>query len=563
MRFGAVFALVVLAFAAGVGMMAFVADGEREPHAAPVAVAAPAAQAPRAGERIRSVPPPASGPIDLDLRERLLALPDVASEFDQSAGLYALLAPLDVDALVGLLDYSEIAFAGADYVGATRVIIGRIAEFDPDRAIALAERAIGSTRPEWLASIFHALARIDLDDARARAEKLPALLRPGVAQALIRSRDDLSLAEQATIANSLGLRHVPVGAIQDYGVAWTQAKEMRSPNGRVQRLMQILNQWSEVDPRAALQAAQSERGQFAHHLVSQVVSRWVRREPDAALGWLHAQSWNARTSPQHFQSVYANLAQQDPEAALMWAQTLSGEQRGAALLGVLPQLATLRPEVAFDALDELEGQQRQQLLQQVAMNAAMADPGSLDQVLDRVQGEERDQLLSMAVSMMVHQDPEAAIARLDEVADEDTRQSLARRVVGQWSQQDLDAAVTWVERESADNRPALYQGIAQQWTHNDVEAAYAFARSLSDRDERDAALVGAMNGAYNDADLARRMYDDIGGEEARQGGAWALFNALRNADPAAAERFRLEEGLEAPQPQTRRRGTSTALRITP
>ena len=94
------------------------------------------------------------------------------SDFEQTLGLYELMRDMGPADLLALLDEASL-ISGADYVAATSIIIGRLAELDPQRALDRALETATLAQPAWIHAIFSSWARLDADAAREALDSLP------------------------------------------------------------------------------------------------------------------------------------------------------------------------------------------------------------------------------------------------------------------------------------------------------------------------------------------------------------------------------------------------------
>jgi hypothetical protein len=92
--------------------------------------------------------------------------------------------------------------------------------------------------------------------------------------------------------------------------------------------------------------------------------------------------------------------------------------------------------------------------------------------------------------------------------------------------------------------PAVYSSIFQQWAAYDMDAAIGQLTQIDDPGTRNTAVIGMLGNPYLESDVAHRLYQRVEGIDARRQAAGQIYYNLRESDPRAAERYRVEAGLE-------------------
>ena len=459
----------------------------------------------------------------------LTALADLAgitSEFAQSAALYELAQPLNAEGILALLQRVRIDLDGSDAVAAGSILVGRYAELDFPAALAFVLENGGDVRALWLRSIFHAQARIDLDDAVERAAQLAPNFRQLAGLAILRSNQSLSLAERRSIAQSLGVPQQMVAVAQrDVGQAWQDALAIADPQQRNQTLAAVAATWGRSDPKAALRGSdQISNPTLRMAVQSQLLSLATQADPQAALDWLDAQPEDASRIAL-IQGLVQSLGSTQPDfvnrlmAELPAADRRELEQQSwSQRVGSEPEAAAAWVGTRAEAAGESRGLEAMQLFTMLTLTA----PESIERFVNALPADERARLEPTYIGHLAQQDPEAAAGRLEAITDDQQRQAAAASLVTKWVDSDPDAAQRWLQRQPSADAQKIYRGLGQNGFRSDLTAAEEFARQIrpgSDRDHfneglairhaRQPEVAAEIIGRIRDTDIADRATQSI------------------------------------------------------
>ena len=487
---------------------------------------------------------PETATTTLNVRDQLQVIARTASEFDQSARLYALMSSMDAGAVIELIEDARDILKNRDYVAGSAIMYGRLAELDPTGAIDYALSSNSSAKIDWIRSIFHALARLNVDQAVELIATLPAGFRSVASQALLRSRDDLPYSKRQHIAQQLGTQVPAEVTGGDLHQAWSNALQHPNRQARLRGLANASAQLAMSDPLAAMNLI-SELNELNDRriLQRQVIQIWTRTEPEGAIEWLLEHP--TQTNNQLLASVLGAYAQSDAQAAMQIAESLNGNNRISAMTNVLGPWTRQNTEAALAWLNQqTDSQLRQRSIPTIASSLAAEDFSRVEQWLDALEPEESRLAETYVMLNLGRGNPDAAARQIERIDDNDRRTNMANSLVGQWAREDGNATAQWIEQLSIEDKGALYQQLTQSWVQSDPEKAVRFARNMYRGDERDKALFGAINGAYSDVDLMQKIFSEISDPDLKQQAATSVYFRMLSQDSDRAEAFRLENGLE-------------------
>lgn len=481
-------------------------------------------------------------------------------DFAQTAALYVLAASKDRKGVERLLEEAESIGRGSERHAAMTILYERYAELDPAAALEHMMRREAGLDSNWLYAVFHSWARTDFDGALARAAKLDDEHRAAAGAAIVRSRDDLPATEREALGSKLNLQI----AVRDPSTtdlrspkaaarAWQSALAISDHGKRQSELYTVLRNWARQDPQVAIRAIESlqnrsEREQFLHH----ALQIWAQKEPRAAIDWVLARPASHQRTDL-LGSALGTLVHKEPFAAMAMAERLSRMEQQRITPQLLLNWANNDPRAAAAWLEEQDDPQlHRQAFMMIASTYAERDPDEALRWAATLSGENSQVVMSQVIQRIAQDDPERAGSMISQMDDGALRKSAIAAIAQTWAQSDPRAALAWAAKQSSSEATAdLYSAVFSQWAIYDADAAVSQLNFILDSDTRNAAIRGILDTAYLDPDLVDRLYHRLEGAEARRFAAGRIYYQLREVDPRAAERYRIEAGI----PDQRNDGT--------
>jgi hypothetical protein len=365
----------------------------------------------------------------------------------------------------------------------------------------------------------------------------------------------------------------------DYPAAWRLREGLKVKDIRERFERVLLPFWAELDPRAALAAAQTlapslRPGGKAWDPAVQVLQTWARSEPAAALGWIH------QFVPREFQAsalaaLLPEVARSAPQTALAALAELPARVRNATFKDVLRQWAQVDPAAVAQYTTNLPMvRQRAEAAWSVAAAWSRQDlPASLAWVQSLPAGREQEDGYSGVFVVLSRTDPAQAAALLAAVGrtnaqvcypwasriaenlagadpaaaaewarqlpDARLRQDALQRSFDRWSAHDPGAAAAWAVALPADPaRQDYLERIAAGWAASDSQAAVLWVNGLPAGPEHEAALKGLCNGmAINDPVQAAAFVAKLPAGEVQSQTVAEVVHFWANTDPKAAAQW--------------------------
>ncbi len=507
--------------------------------------------------------------------EQVLALP---TEFAQSEALYVLAGRSDPAGVQQLIfEANRIA---DDHVrrNSLGILFERLAEIDPQSALALAGTEYFQDLPELRDVVWQAWGRRDLDAALTAAGNEAAFFeRNRAAQALYaafgfmgnaitdRIEAALDVAPDRSVRARFIYRKFEQSA--DDAVRWIEALPRSSQ--RAEYISFLAYYLTQTDPdRVATVASLFERRGARDYFQSTADSYVASIDPAAAVERALAAGYSD-ANRSAFMSAIAMLARDDPEAAIAYFDGLQDREVRHYVAGlILDELAHRDPAaaLAWARANEIGADRR---LERTALaRISETDPQlAVAEAMKSGSFSLRVDLLGAVLSQIAGNEPREIAVYLEQVEPASLRDEVATNFIGTWIRSDADAALDWILAQDDVQKQSLLRQASYMLANTDVDtaievlplmdaasrqmlrqqivrqlviersatAAQAFVRQFRgepDFAQLQAGLIGAV--AETDTVLARQLAEEIADAGARDAASALLVSQQAAEDPRAA-----------------------------
>ena len=456
---------------------------------------------------------------------KLAEIVAIADDFERNAALYELIAEADRDLIEQTLRAVDDLPAVPHRADVVRVLYVRYAALDP---VAAADHVLdGERKYSWVAEVFRAWARIDLDGALNRAGSLDPRLGSMLADALLEL--DLTVGERTEVAfrlNAVGkLMARPQSEGETYSDLWERANQAKS--GRRGRIDALAAAWAEEDPDAALTALVSLRDAGLHaDIVDEILAGWLTAQPGEAGLWLARQTpsmWSYSLAT----NSLSRLLEEDVPAALAAAKAFPADDFDDLARRGFGKALEHDFDTALAWLESVEGSSDTGLRQTYAREYGRREPReALDWAMYGEADEaRRPQRVREVFRGIARGDWTRARSLLDVVGDPDSRFEAALVVVGLASADEFnveDSLRLAGSFRSELHRARLTADVFSRWSRAfDVSWFGASAvrgfrgdASYANADKAGDAALGLPSGAVRDAALASVIANVVGWDDA-------------------------------------------------
>ena len=264
---------------------------------------------------------------------------------------------------------------------------------------------------------------------------------------------------------------------------------------------EIFKKWAERDPAAARAMLETRLsggrdGQVETELSKHLMRAWIKKEPDAAMGWLLKQPdeiGNDVVSP-----AFQALSHVDPDKAraLVEAQAdLPGRDEIAATIA--EWWAKTTPDQAMEWAKGLPEKLAGPSVKKAMETWAGKDFPSAKQALEAMSGAAREAALPVLVEHWQKDNWSEAAAFLEQQEAGKGRKEAVGQLIRHWADGDQQAASAWLAKQSAGpERDAGAAALAEEVRGSDPEAAAIWGATLGDARQRQRSLRDTFQAWY-------------------------------------------------------------------
>lgn len=513
--------------------------------------------------------------VELSSVEEIYALP---SAFARSEALYALAGRSDAADVQKLIFAANRIADEVDRIGALRVLFFRLAELDPESALALARTDYFKGVRLFEQTVWSAWGRSDLDAALFAAKTQSTRSHQNTAaQSLFAAFGYMNNETTARIEAELGVEpdrgtrsrflyqmadRSPAEAIayingmprdpkqqeyiwwlayylslQDATAALSYADLFENAADRERYRGMVQNSIAREDPKATIDRILADgslgrsRGEF-----QSAMTALAARDIDAAMQYFDGiRSYEQKQSIGSI--IAAELARKDPVEALMWARANRSGDFPYLEMAVLGKIVETDPQYAFvEAQNVVNPQVRKQLVAGVISHLVQQDPATAIDYLELIEDPVfRNEASSQLVSNWIRRDSAAALDWVLSKDDETVSELLAE---SQWAitRSDIDTAIRLLPRLKPQQQQNWRMQIAQQLAATrSTEEAQAFVRRFEGQpgyEQLQSSVISSL--ARTDTVRARQMADQLTDVKARDTAYVTIIGSVAEQDPRAA-----------------------------
>ena len=398
----------------------------------------------------------------------------------------------------GFANYFE---SGAAPIDQALAGVSYLLAVDPARAERLADSVQSPLSDSLRAAAIAALARDDVESAKARASVAP----PGPQRDLMVQGVATALAE----------------GDPDAAIEWLKGLSPPVPNAMRSVALSLI----QTDPARALDLlTENSLGMESTLALSMLVSAGAQDPetiPDIAE---HLLDRGDAQSNAALRNLVSGWMQRDPETALDWVLSRRASVDPAVLAGAAQTLAARDPVNAAAYVDRLPEDLQPSWIMQVANQYGRYDPNGAMAWIVRYQGRDYyDIALRQMITGMSQTDPRSAAGLLAQ-ASPAVRSAVAVQVASSWAAEDPWAAARWAERlVEPDARQGAMTGVVLRWADSDPRSARLWVMEQRSGAERDSALTVLMTSSARRGAFEPEVLDAFSSAPQRQ---LALTNAL-------------------------------------
>jgi hypothetical protein len=224
----------------------------------------------------------------------------------------------------------------------------------------------------------------------------------------------------------------------DEALSW--AREL-DPTGQLYLQNTVVSQMATENPERALQIALgSQQAVLRQQLIVTVIDNLSFNDPERAATMIDQLPYTDINSDA-VNSVVYNWANTDPDAAIAWANSKSGQVRANAMISIGSQLASVNPDYAANYIPQLSGSVRESWAQNITYYYSSYDLIEAATWIENFRGEPLyESLLSSVVGVAANSDVDYALQLTQNMPSQTQRNLLIRQIADQISYNDPQRA---------------------------------------------------------------------------------------------------------------------------
>jgi len=323
-------------------------------------------------------------------------------------------------------------------------------------------------------------------------------------------------------------------------------------NERMMASLLLFGRWGEVDARSAMAHANT-MGFAAMFVRPTILQSWASVDPVNAASYYDKNprefammgGGGGRGGRGGFMEsqggasiIAGEWAKQDPQAALAWANGLTGE-KSQALSGVLREVAKTDPAKAAQMLSGVNAADASSSYRAVAEAYGSSNFAEAQSWIQSLPADQQEAALASAISGLAKSDPQGAAAQAAVMAAGNSKDRAVSIVVGSMARDNPQAAADFVMKNgSADAQEQSMRSLVPAWVAKDSTAALSFVSSLPTGGARDRGLRSYVlsNNSAEPSELVKTA-ELIGDERERSQTVGMMVGRWMGEDETAARAY--------------------------
>ncbi len=234
----------------------------------------------------------------------------------------------------------------------------------------------------------------------------------------------------------------------------------------------IMQSWASVDPTNAAKYYSENPGQFA------MMGMFGGRGGSGG-----GPMGNGAAS-----IIAGEWASQDPTAAMAWAKTLNGSEKGNAMSSIVSKVSQTDPDKAIALAATMEGEEKTRANRQIAESLGSKDWDKAQQFIAGLPVDEQDDARRRAFDGLAKENPQKAIEQLSSFTDPEQKNRATATVAEELSKENPGQAFELVISSPEEAQGDAMRSVMMNYARQDSSAALASIEKLPEGETRDRAV---------------------------------------------------------------------------
>lgn len=338
-----------------------------------------------------------------------------------------------------------------------------------------------------------------------------------------------------------------------------EAKKLENlPMGeRIMASLLLFGRWAEVDPTGAMSHANT-MGFAAAFVRPTILQSWASVDPENAAKYY-------AENPREFlmmgggpgpggQSgaamIAAEWAKQDPQAAMAWAGTLTGEDKARAMNSVIREMAMSDPKKAAEMALSIDPAQRGDAYQAIARSYGAKNFDEAETWVNSLPAEQRAAAMAEAIAGLSQSNPDLALVKAKAMPDGEEKDRAMRDSLESLSRTKPNEALQEFAKLSAEQQQASARPMIRNIANTNPTVAVKYASDLEAGPVRDNVVFTLAGSPMVDPSTVMPLAASIEDERERNVAMAQVFNNWKRLDESAATSY-LENSSLSPEMKTR------------
>jgi hypothetical protein len=263
----------------------------------------------------------------------------------------------------------------------------------------------------------------------------------------------------------------------------------------------LFGKWAETDPLAAM-AYTTKMGFGGNFVKPTILQSWASVDPAGAAKYY-------MDNPREFaamgmmgggrgpmgggngaSTIASEWARQDPQAAMAWASTLTGNDKGSAMTAVVREVANSDPSKAWGMVATMDKESQTRAYEDIAGKWGSKNFTEAEAMISTLPADQQAAAMSSAIAGLSKSDPKLAAAKAAAMPAGEDRDDAISTVARNWSRESPKEAATWILTQSDDEAKSDAIGeIMPNWVSQDEKGALSFITAQQPGAVRDRAAA--------------------------------------------------------------------------
>ncbi len=267
---------------------------------------------------------------------------------------------------------------------------------------------------------------------------------------------------------------------------------------RIMASFLLFGRWAEVDPMAAM-AASNAMGFAGGFVRPTIMQSWASVDPENAAKYYSE-------NPREFAMmggfgggpggggasgaslIASEWAKQDPQGAMAWASSLTGDDKTRAMTSVIRELAMTDPKKAAEMAGSIDASERGDAYASIAQRWGASNFADAESWIRTLPADQQAAAMASAINGLSQENPELALTKIASMPDGDEKNRAMRDTLGNLSRTNPEAALTELAKQDAELQRRTIDNIIPNLAAKNNAAAVQYINTLQAGDVRDSAV---------------------------------------------------------------------------